>query len=50
MTVPVAFYASGGDFDGTVLLNPRVHGRIQVGLNGVADLLKARATGAPASP
>ncbi|MFD0855719.1 NAD(P)H-dependent oxidoreductase [Actinomadura adrarensis] len=49
MTVPVAFYASSGDFDGTVLLNPRVHGRIQVGLNDVADLLRARATGIPAA-
>jgi FMN reductase len=45
LTVPVAFFASAGDFDGTVLLNPRVHGRIQVGLTDVVDLLRARATG-----
>jgi FMN reductase len=45
MTIPVALFASGGDFDGTTLLNPRVHGRIQVALMDVADLLKARATG-----
>ncbi|TDC97287.1 NAD(P)H-dependent oxidoreductase [Actinomadura sp. 7K507] len=45
LTVPVSVFASSGDFDGTVLLNPRVHGRIEMGLNDVADLLKARATG-----
>ncbi|WP_028922142.1 hypothetical protein [Pseudonocardia acaciae] len=45
LTVPVAVFASSGDFDGTALLNPRVHGRIEVGLNDVADLLRARATG-----
>ena len=45
MTVPVAIFASSGDFDGTVLLNPRVHGRIQVALTDVADLLKTRASG-----
>src|SRR5690348_6913731 len=43
MTVPVAIFASGGDFDGTLLLNPRVHGRIQMALADVADLLRARA-------
>ena len=46
MTVPVALFASSGDFDGTVLLNPRVHGRIQMALADVADLLKARADAA----
>jgi FMN reductase len=46
LTVPVAFYASAGDFDGTTLLNPRVHGRIEVGLTDVVDLLRSRATGA----
>ncbi|MGH3504597.1 MAG: NAD(P)H-dependent oxidoreductase [Nocardioidaceae bacterium] len=45
LTVPVAFFASAGDFDGTVLLNPRVHGRIEMGLADVVDLLRARATG-----
>lgn len=49
LTVPVAIFASAGDFDGTLLLNPRVHGRIEVGLADVADLLQARATGAPAA-
>jgi len=43
MTVPVAFFASGGDFDGTVLLNPRVYTRIQVGVDDVAGLLQTRA-------
>ncbi|WP_078849968.1 NAD(P)H-dependent oxidoreductase [Streptomyces sp. NRRL F-5126] len=47
LTVPVAFFASAGDFDGTTLLNPRVHGRIEVGLADVVDLLRARATGRP---
>ena len=42
MTVPVALCVSSVDFDGSVLLNPRVHGRIQVALADVADLLKAR--------
>ena len=46
MTVPVALFASGGDFDGTMLLNPRVHGRIQVALTDVADLLRSRARSA----
>lgn len=48
--MPVAFFASAGDFDGTVLLNPRVHGRITIGLTDVVGLLRARATGAPATP
>lgn len=47
LTVPVAVFASAGDFDGTVLLNPRIYGRIQVGLTDVVDLLQARATGIP---
>lgn len=45
MTVPVAIFASSGDFDGTLLLNPQVHGRIQIALTDVAGLLKARAGG-----
>ncbi len=45
MTVPVAFYATSGDFDGPLLLNPRVYGRIQVGLGDVVDLLRSRARG-----
>jgi len=46
MTVPVALCASSVDFDGSVLLNPRVRGRIQVALADVADLLKARVSSA----
>lgn len=46
LTVPVAFYATAGDFDGTTLLNPRVYGRIEMGLTDVVDLLRTRATGA----
>lgn len=42
LTVPVAIFASAGDFDGTVLLNPHVYGRIQTGLTDVADLLRSR--------
>lgn len=45
LTIPVALFASAGDFDGTTLLNPRVYGRIEVGLADVVDLLRARATG-----
>jgi FMN reductase len=43
LTVPVAIFASSGDFDGTVLLNPRVYGRIETGLADVADLLRRSA-------
>lgn len=50
LTVPVAIFASSGDFDGTLLLNPRVHGRIEMSLRDVADLLRMRATGAVSSP
>ena len=42
MTVPVAVFASSGDFDGTILLNPRVYGRIEMALDDVATLLDAR--------
>ncbi|WP_433261051.1 NAD(P)H-dependent oxidoreductase [Actinosynnema sp. CS-041913] len=45
LTIPVAVFASAGDFDGTSLLNPRVHGRIEVALTDVADLLRTRASG-----
>jgi FMN reductase len=39
MTLPVAVFASSGDFDGTTLLNPRVYGRIETALTDVAALL-----------
>lgn len=42
MTLPVAVFASAGDFDGTVLLNPRVYGRIEMAINDVIDVLTAR--------
>lgn len=45
LTIPVAIFASSGDFDGTVLLNPRVHGRVEMGVRDVTELLRARATG-----
>ncbi|WP_433498333.1 NAD(P)H-dependent oxidoreductase [Sphaerimonospora sp. CA-214678] len=45
LTIPVAVFASAGDFDGTTLLTPRVYGRIEVGLTDVVNLLRARATG-----
>jgi FMN reductase len=48
MTIPVAIFASGGDFDGTTLLNPRVYGRIEMALTDVAALLTQRAQGADA--
>jgi FMN reductase len=43
MTIPVAIFASAGDFDGTTLLNPRVYGRIEMALTDVAGLLAQRA-------
>jgi FMN reductase len=49
LTVPVGIFASAGDFDGTTLLNPRVHSRIQMALADVVDLLRARATGTRAT-
>lgn len=42
MTAPVAVFASAGDFDGTTLLNPRVYGRIEMGLTDIAGALEAR--------
>jgi len=50
MTVPVAIFASSGDFDGTTLLNPRVYGRIETALTDVADILKERAAGERTAP
>ncbi|WP_205856750.1 NAD(P)H-dependent oxidoreductase [Phytoactinopolyspora endophytica] len=49
LTVPVAIFASAGDFDGVTLLNPRVYGRIEMGLTDVVDLLTSRATGVRAT-
>lgn len=46
LTVPVAVFASSGDFDGTTLLNPRVYGRIEVAVDDVAGLLSTRARSA----
>ena len=45
LTIPVAFFASAGDFDGTVLLNPSVYGRIEVGLADVGALLRLSPSG-----
>lgn len=45
LTIPVALFASAGDFDGTTLLSPHVYGRVEVGLNDVVGLLRDRATG-----
>lgn len=46
MTLPVAVFASSGDFDGTLLLNPRVCGRIEMAIDDVAELLVTRVEGA----
>lgn len=43
LTIPVGVFASSGDFDGTVLLNPRVYGRIEMAVDDVAEILAARA-------
>lgn len=50
MTVPVAIFASAGDFDGTTLLTPRVYGRIELALTDVAELLAQRAQTPAAQP
>ncbi|NIJ13820.1 FMN reductase [Saccharomonospora amisosensis] len=42
LTLPVAIYASAGDFDGTTVLNPRVHGRVEVALIDIGNILAAR--------
>ncbi|MFJ4919598.1 FMN reductase [Streptomyces sp. NPDC088725] len=42
LTVPVALYASSGDFDGLQILNPEVHARIEVAVDDIAELLRAR--------
>lgn len=43
MTLPVAVFASSGDFDGTTLLTPRIYGRIEMAITDVIGLLTARA-------
>lgn len=50
MTIPVAIFASAGDFDGTTVLNPRVYGRIEVALTDVAGLLAQRAQASVSPP
>ncbi|HEV6955238.1 MAG TPA: NAD(P)H-dependent oxidoreductase [Promicromonospora sp.] len=42
LTVPVAVFASSGDFDGTTLLTPRVYGRVEMAVDDVAGLLADR--------
>lgn len=42
LTLPVAVFAASGDFDGTLLLNPRVHGRIEMAVSDLRDLLIRR--------
>lgn len=44
MTLPVAVFASSGDFDGTTLLTPRVYGRIEMAIEDVSDILALIAT------
>ena len=46
LTLPVAVFASSGDFDGTTLLTPRIYGRIEMALGDVIGLLGDRATAA----
>lgn len=38
-TLPVGIFASSGDFDGTLLLNPRIYSRIEIALNDGHDLV-----------
>lgn len=39
---PVAYYASAADFDGTLILNPEIYGRIEVGLGDLAEQIRSR--------
>ena len=39
-TLPVAYYASAGDFDGTAVLNAEVYSRIEIGLNDALPRLR----------
>lgn len=50
LTVPVSIFAFSGDFDGTQVLNPRVHSRVEMSLRDVEDLLRARAGRTEATP
>ncbi|MFC7787768.1 NAD(P)H-dependent oxidoreductase [Microbacterium sp. MAHUQ-60] len=43
MTAPVAVFASATDFDGTIPLTPRIHGRIETAIDDILPLLVARA-------
>lgn len=43
LIAPVAIYASAGDFDGTTVLNPRVHGRVEMALADIGDILHRQA-------
>ena len=47
-TIPVAIFASAGDFDGTTVLNPRIYGRIELALTDVREVLQSRARPTPA--
>jgi FMN reductase len=39
---PVAYYASAADFDGTIIMNPEIYSRIEVGLGDLAELIRSR--------
>ncbi|HIY64976.1 MAG TPA: NAD(P)H-dependent oxidoreductase [Candidatus Agrococcus pullicola] len=41
-TLPVGVFASAGDFDGTMLLNPRIYSRITVALDDTDKLLSRK--------
>ncbi|HTN55094.1 MAG TPA: NAD(P)H-dependent oxidoreductase [Microbacterium sp.] len=43
MTAPVAVFASATDFDGTIPLTPRIHGRIETAIDDILAVLVARA-------
>ena len=40
-TMPVGFYANGGDFDGATVMNAEVYGRIEVGIGDMLPYLQA---------
>lgn len=49
-TIPVGFYATAGEFDGTLVLNTEVYSRIQIGLDDVIGQFKALAETEKKSP
>ncbi|HET6500161.1 MAG TPA: NAD(P)H-dependent oxidoreductase [Amycolatopsis sp.] len=41
-TAPVGIYVAAGDFDGTLVLNPEVHARIEIAVDDLVPVLELR--------